>query len=180
MTYLIFTNSDASELDIGEQWRLTPEYKQYIELGWENSESAKKIKEDSITKLTRQALNIYIHSFDKKYQEVMDRKVNELSLGMQILLSDINIDLRTKLSQKYDIGTIWRFNLYIFNYVDSIYKWKGTATKNLNDLIMKFPELNWNEVIEQLKILWKNSDEWAKWDELNKQLKEIWEQIKKM
>jgi len=46
---------------------------------------------------------------------------------------------------------ISRLNTYMFNFVDSIYKYKGVAEKNLSDITEKFPELTGLEITKTLR-----------------------------
>jgi hypothetical protein len=75
---------------------------------------------------------------------------------------------------------ISKLNTHMFNFVASIYKGKWVAEKNMTDMINKFPELWWKEVINLLIDMWKKSDMWAKRDEENKKWDEIWKKLKAM
>mgnify|MGYP006974787798 CR=1 FL=1 len=85
----------ASELEIGEKWKTTPEYVEYSKLD-PNSQIAKKLKEDTITKLTNESLKIYLDSFDVKFKSLMEKRVEELPIGLKTLLANMNITIKNK------------------------------------------------------------------------------------
>lgn len=174
------TESQAATQEIWDKWTSSPEYKKYQELGWEKSAEARAIKEKAITAITREVLAVYIQSFDPKYQELMDRKVKELPIGLQWFIGNINIRIKEKLNPWYDSMAISKVNNYIFNIMDSVYKWKWTAEKNINDMVTKFPELAGTEIVKNLLMFWKDSDWWAKRDVENEKWRKIWEQLKKL
>jgi hypothetical protein len=139
----------AGELEIGEKWKTTPEYVEYSKLD-PNSQIAKKLKEDTITRLTNESLKIYLDSFDVKFKSLMEKRVEELPIGLKGLLCNINIKIKEKLTKNYDSMSISKINNHMFNFVDSIYKDKGTAEKNISELPKIAPELANTEIMNIL------------------------------
>lgn len=162
--------------EIGARWESSPEYQEYLKLGGEKSAEARAIKERVITGITRQVLSAYIQGFDPKYRELMDRKVKELPIGLQVLLGNIDIRIKEKIKLNYDSMAISRLNTYMFNFVDSIYKYKGVAEKNLSDITEKFPELTGLEITKTLRNIAKTADNSAD----NLRQSEAWERINEM
>jgi len=64
----------------------------------------------------------------------------------------------------------------MFNFVDSIYKYKGVAEKNLSDITEKFPELTGLEITKTLRNIAKTADNSAD----NLRQSEAWERINEM
>lgn len=166
--------------EIGDRWESSPEYQEYLKLGGDKSAEARAIKERVITGITRQVLAAYIQSFDPKYRELMDRKVKELPIGLQVMLGDINIKIKEKIKPGHESTAISRLNSYMFNFVDSIYKNKGIAQKNIDDIIAVCPELSETEVVQLLRSVGRNYDQAAKniqdaeaWRKINEMLKSI-------
>ena len=76
--------------------------------------------------------------------------------------------------------SISRINTYMFNFVDSIYKDKGTAEKNISELPKIAPELansheinylieigrNYDQISKNEDQISKNREEAAKWQEV--------------
>ena len=176
----------AGELEIGEKWKTTPEYVEYSKLD-SNSQIAKKLKEDTITRLTNESLKIYLDSFDVKFKSLMERRVEELPIGLKGLLCNINIKIKEKLTKNYDSMSISKINNHMFNFVDSIYKDKGTAEKNISELPKIAPELaNSHEINYLIEIgrnyddAAKNNADAAKLEKIKEQWIEIGEKIKKL
>ena len=151
----------AGELEIGEKWKTTPEYVEYSKLD-PNSQIAKKLKEDPITRLTNESLKIYLDSFDVKFKSLMEKRVEELPIGLKGLLCNMNIKIKDKLTKNYDSMSISRINTYMFNFVDSIYKDKGTAEKNISELPKIAPELANSHEINYLVEIGRGYDNAAK------------------
>lgn len=151
----------ASELEIGERWKQTPEYTEYSKLD-PNSQIAKKLKEDTIVKLTNEEMKKYIDSFDIKFRNLMEKKVEELPVGLKGLLGNMNIKIKEELTHNYDSMTISKINNSMFNFVDSIYKDKGTAEKNISELPKVAPELVNSKNISYLVDVGKKYDDAAK------------------
>lgn len=169
----------AGELEIGEKWKTTPEYVEYSKLD-PNSQIAKKLKEDTITRLTNESLKIYLDSFDVKFKSLMEKKVEELPIGLKGLLCNMNIKIKDKLTKNYDSMSISKINNHMFNFVDSIYKDKGTAEKNISELPKIAPELansheinylieigrNYDQISKNEDQISKNREEAVKWQEV--------------
>ncbi len=166
ITYKIMTGEEAQAADerIWEQWQASPEYKKYNELITKdpNSLEAKKLKEEAITRITAIVLKKYLLSFDTKFQILMEKRVQELPIWLQGLLGDMNTKIKAKLTGNYDTMTMSRINTFMFNFVDSIYRNKGTAEKNISELPKMAPELGNTEIINYLLELGKKYDNAAK------------------
>lgn len=103
----------------------------------------------------------------------MEKRVEELPIGLKGLLCNMNIKIKDKLTKNYDSMSISKINTYMFNFVDSIYKDKGTAEKNISELPKIAPELaNSHEINYLIEIgrdydeAAKNNAEAAKWQEV--------------
>lgn len=166
------TEAQAAAKEIWDKWTSSPEYKEYQRLGWEKSAEARAIKEKAITQITREVLSVYIQSFDAKYQELMDKKVKELPIGLQWILWNINIKIKSKLPSDLDAMTQNKVNTYLFNFIDSLYKNKWLCEKSVNDLLKVAPSLAWTDIIKYLLTVWKTNDEVTKLQQDNKKLQQ--------
>lgn len=153
-----------SEQRIWEQWQASPEYKRYNELIAKNpdSQEAKQLKEEAITRITAIVLKKYLVSFDAKFQVLMEKRTHELPIWLQGLLGDMNTKIKAKLTWNYDSMTMSKINTFMFNFVDSIYKDKWTAEKNISELPKIAPELANTEIMNYLLELGKKYDNAAK------------------
>ena len=161
ITLMLGTSVFAAEQEIWEQWKSSPEYEKYSKLD-PKSEEAKKLKEEAITKITKIVLQKYLATFDAKFQILMEKKVQELPIWLQWLLWNMDIKIKSELTWNYDTMTISRINTFMFNFVDSIYKDKWSAEKNISELPKIAPELANSKSISYLIELGKNYDDAAK------------------
>jgi hypothetical protein len=177
----------ADDTRIGEKWQASPQYQEYLKLQTADPEKAKVFKEQVITEMTEQGISKYIAGFDARFQDLMCKRVHELPIGLQGLLVDMHTKITAKLAKSYDVMSMSRIQTFEFNFVDSIYKDKGTALKSIEEVVKIAPELDKIEVIAYLKKLGsnydkiaKNEDKIAKNEELNRELEIIIEKLKKL
>lgn len=177
----------TSEQEIWDKWQSSPEFKEYQRLGWEKSEAAKKLKEDTIRAITTEVLKPYIASFDVKYQAMMEKKIQEMPLGLQTLLANIDTKIMEKINKNHSPTEINMLNTFIYQYVKSIKDDWWACVSNLDKITSKFPELAGTDVDKFLREIWNNYDNAAtasanadKAEKLNKELDIIIDKMKKM
>ena len=170
----------ADDTRIGEKWQASPQYQEYLKLQTTDPQKAKVFKEQVITEMIEQGIQKYIAGFDARFQALMTKRVHELPIGLQGLLVDIHTKISAKLAKKYDVMSMSRIQTFEFNFVDSIYKDKGTALKNIEEVVKIAPELDKTEIIAYLRELGSGYDVSAHWKEENREAEKILERIKQM
>lgn len=165
---------------IGDQWKTTSEYQEYLKKGGDNSPEGKAIKEKTITRLTDDGKARYIAGFDPRFQSLMTKRVNELPIGLQGLLVDMHGKITDKLDKPYDIMTMSRIQTFEFNFVDSIYRNNILATKSVEDILKIAPELDKTEIVATLREVGGKYDNIAKVQEETAKVQEdaeAWKRI---
>ena len=134
------------EWRILEDWKTSSEYQKYISLGWENSPEAKQLMADTITKLTKERLQIYLSMLDPAKKDMFEWQINKFSPRARVFLRDLN---------KRVIAEIWENeaknitkDMYIF--VQSVDKSTWKSIELLNKILDKYPKLKNNKTIIEM------------------------------
>lgn len=174
------TKNLGSPSKIGKKWRSSSEYQEFLLLGGERSEKAKSLMDKTMTRIVQEESRLYIASFEPKYQSLMGKKIEGLSLGLQALLAEINLNLRPLLVGIKSPRDISRFNTYLYQYVESIEYDKGIAKAKTDDLIALFPELQGKEATKYFMEVGQVYDNIAKYKRESAEYKResaAWEKI---
>lgn len=175
------TEAEASELEIRDKWKTSPEYKKFIEMWGEKSEAAKKLREETVIAITKETLKPFINSVDDKYKEMMEKKVAEMPLLFQAILWDMNTRVKEKINKNHTPTDINKLNNYMYQYVKSAKDYGWSCISNLDKILNNFNELAWTEIEKKLRTLWELYDSIAKKEEsINNSEKKIAETEKEI
>ena len=110
MSVVAMMSLQAEELAIADQWKASPEYQKFIDMGGEQSKEALKFREKTVIAITKEKLKPYIESFDPKYKEMMEKKLADMPVLFQSIIADANIRIKAKINPNHTISEINNLN----------------------------------------------------------------------
>lgn len=165
MSIVATLSLQAEEYKLDNLWKASPQYQEFVKMGAEASEPAKKLRDDTVLVITLKELEGFKNEIDPKYQVNMANKVDALPNGLKVLLAEINLNLKPFMSQERDAKDISTINILLYQYVESILYGKGIAERKMRDIATRFPELEGQEATLYLLNIGKLYDDIAKKDE---------------
>lgn len=168
------------ELPIKDQWESSPKYKEYQRLKelWKLKE-AEAIKKETILKITKEALKVFVNSYSEKGRSIVEEQVNKLPDDFQTLVADLNIKIKNNLAPWKTQKDINIIDLNIILFARSILYGKWECVKVLNTIMERAPELKGTPLMDYLLEVWWQYDKMAKMDRDIERWKEVIEMLKK-
>lgn len=151
------TEAQAAAQDIEQSWKSSPEFKRFNELGWEKSQEALRIREETVRKIAWEKLKPFIEGFDERIRDRNREKISSYPTPIQVILSTA-YEKWFPLIQDKSQRNLNTFNGWLITYIDQVYNFTGKAEQAAQNLLKRFPEFEWTPFQKTILEIWKNID----------------------
>lgn len=173
----LYANDTAQEIE--QSWKNSPEFKRFNELGWEKSQQALEIRENTVKKIAWEKLKLFIDAFDERIRDRNREKIDSYPATIQVILSEA-YDKWYPIIQDKSRRNLNVFNSWLITYIDQLNNMSWKSEQAAQNLFKRFPEFEWTEFQKILLDTWKSFDNmWVNIDKIEKWTKVI-DMLKKL